>query len=75
MGSTITVAHTVSADDFEQVELLARHLQGSDYNFSGRAIWVLRGSHTAVTDTDDELRAALLRLMVEGLLNRRHFPG
>ena len=24
MGSTITVAHTVSADDFEQVELLAR---------------------------------------------------
>lgn len=70
MSITITVAKGVSEQDFQQVEALARHLQGTDYNFSGRAIWVERGLSTTVTDPHDALRAALLRLMVDGLLSK-----
>ncbi|MBD9390969.1 hypothetical protein [Acidovorax sp. ACV01] len=75
MSITITVDHTVSEDDFEEVETLARHLQGSDYNFNGRAIWVIRGSLTDVTDSQDPLRGALLMLMVDGLLKRLRIPS
>lgn len=71
MGITITVSHTASDQDFEKVEALARHLQSSDYNFSGRAISVERGFVTEVKDTQDELRGALLWLMVDGVLNHR----
>lgn len=71
MSITITVAKGVSEEDFQQIEALARQLQGTDYNFSGRAIWVERGLSTAVTDPQDALRAALLRLMVDELLSKR----
>lgn len=68
MGITVTLARNISDKDFQQVEDLVRHLQGTDYNFSGRAIWVERGAVTAVHDPKDALRAALLQLMVDGML-------
>jgi hypothetical protein len=71
MGITITVSHTTSDPDFKKVEALAKHLQGNDYNFSGRAICVERGLVTEVKDTQDALRGALLWLMVEAVLNHR----
>jgi len=68
MGITVTLARHISDNDFQQVEAFVRHLQGTDYNFSGRAIWVERGAVTAVHDPKDALRGALLQLMVDGIL-------
>jgi len=70
MSSTITVANSISDGDYARVEILARHLQSTtgDANFNGRAIWVQRGLVTGVTDTSDDLRAALLMLLVDGVL-------
>ncbi|CAN7533384.1 hypothetical protein ASF11_12140 [Acidovorax sp. Leaf76] len=69
MGITVTLARNISDKDFQEVEALVRHLQATDYNFDGRAIWVERGAVTDVHDPQDALRAALLELMVNGILS------
>jgi hypothetical protein len=71
---TVTIANTVSEGDFQRIEELVRHLQESDYNFVGRAVWVVRGFATEVTDPTDALRGALLRLTIDSVLGQR-VPG
>lgn len=68
MGITVILPRSVSEQEFEHVVDLVRRLQTSDPNFTGRTMRVRRGFVIAVEDTDDDLRGALLRLMVEGLL-------
>lgn len=70
MSITITLAQTVSAAGYAEVESLAQELYAHDSNFKDRAMKVQRGSATVVTDSQDALRAALLQLMVEGVLSR-----
>ena len=50
------------------VGVVVRQLTDTDHNFKGRAIPVQRGPATFVTDTDDVLRGALMRVMVGSLL-------
>ncbi|CAN7514261.1 hypothetical protein LJR129_003591 [Acidovorax sp. LjRoot129] len=68
MSITVSIAPDVSNADFLQVEALVEHLTRADHNFKGRAITVKRGAVTFVADTDDILRGALLRIMVESIL-------
>ncbi|WP_426304229.1 hypothetical protein ACN9MJ_14790 [Acidovorax facilis] len=71
MSITITIASTVSANAFESVVVLAGRLERGDANFKDRAIAGRRGPLTSVIDATDDLRAALLRLLVDGTLNHR----
>ena len=68
MSITITIANTVSHAGFTRVDELAHQLEARDGNFQGRTITMQRGTATAVTDPDDGLRAALLQLMVDSVL-------
>lgn len=70
MSITITVASSVSAADYARIEQLAEVLREKDGNFRGRSVTVERGPATAITDTQDKLRGALLQLLVEGVLSR-----
>ena len=70
MSITITIATSVSAADYARIEQLAEVLREKDGNFRGRAVTVERGPTTAITDTQDKLRGALLQLLVEGVLSR-----
>ena len=70
MSITVTISKAASDRDIDQVQLLVRHLQDFDLNFKGRAIRIERGFITSVVDTDDLLRGALLKLMVDSLLSR-----
>lgn len=70
MSITITLSNTVSEAGFARVEELAQQLEARDGNFQGRTISMQRGAATAVTDTDDRLRAALLQLMVDSVLEQ-----
>lgn len=72
---TVTIAHAVPESDFRRIEELIPHLQETDYNFVGRAVWVVRGIATEVTDPTDALRAALLRLTIDSLLRQRPSGG
>lgn len=69
MAITVTIAKTLSDADFATVDMLVRELQETDQNFAGRAIFVERGSFTAVYDPADAMREALLMLMVRAVLN------
>lgn len=69
MSITITLSKSVTEQDLDNVLELVQYLQESDFNFLGRAIRVQRGFVTTVEDTDDALRGALLRLLVESVLS------
>lgn len=75
MSITITLSSTVSEAGLARVEELAHQLQARDGNFQGRTISMQRGTATAVTDTDDRLRAALLQLMVDSVLEQHTPPA
>lgn len=71
MTITITVADAVSASGYGSIVVLADGLEHGDSNFKGRSIAVQRGQLTGVTDSHDDLRAALLMLLVAGTLQHR----
>lgn len=73
MSVTITVARTVPDEAFLRVAQLVDRLKETDVNFRDVNLQIQRGELTNVAltirDTDDEMRARLLSLLVEDALS------
>lgn len=73
MSVTITVARTVPDEVFLRVAQLVDRLKETDVNFRDVNLQIQRGELTNVAltirDTDDEMRARLLSLLVEDALS------
>ncbi|KRD25527.1 hypothetical protein ASE39_21610 [Acidovorax sp. Root267] len=72
MCINITLAETVPDEAYAHIVALTHLLQQTDVNFRGLPIVVAWGDVTdvalVVTDSEDEMREKLLRLLVEDVL-------
>ncbi|HTH09885.1 MAG TPA: hypothetical protein VMA55_09975 [Acidovorax sp.] len=68
MAITVTLARSVSLAAYRRVEDFIEQLSQQNGDFKGRVILLARGSTTSVSDEQDNLRGALLQIMVDSVL-------